>query len=103
MEVSAWNDDNHFETGAGYGIRISKKDRHYFNRNWTSVRIRIQERPDFTAQITESFWRNCHEIRDHNIGKWFISLKHRYWRKYHTPKFELIHLEDNLFELREKR
>ena len=103
MIVSAWNDNNHFETGEGYGIRIRIEDKHYFNRNWTSVRIRIYGRPDFTAPITESFWRNCHEIRDKNIGQWFIYLKHRYWRKGHTPKFELIHLDDNLFELRKTR
>jgi hypothetical protein len=101
MIVSAWNNGSFKETGAGYGLRIRKKDRdHYFQRHWDSVII-ITADNEITVNISPSFWKECIEIRSSKIGKWLLDNGHRTWPKGKPPKYELVHLKEKKFALRE--
>ena len=72
MIVFGWNNGSpNNETGAGYGLRISKKDRdRYFRREWKSIEIELENSEIATVRLSSSFWKNCSELRSSKIGKW---------------------------------
>ena len=107
MIVKAWNGGNN---GAGYGIRVRRIDRdEYFFPEWKQVQIQIVDGPLINCNLSASFWNNtCYEIRNVAFRDWFIKLGfvkrtqegyERAWKKGVPPKFDLIHISDNLFTL----
>jgi hypothetical protein len=102
MDVVGWNNgspDN--RTGAGYGIRIERKDRdRYFKKNWEYVCIVLNNKQSVNVKISKSFWRGCIELRSSRIGKWMINQKLAPWSKGNPPRFEMELIEDNKFALR---
>ena len=100
MFITGWNNGSpNNQTGAGYGIRVSKRDRDlYFRREWKEVEIEI-ENEIVVVSISRSFWRNCSELRSSKIGKWMLKNGYAPWSKGNAPKFELIPLSGNRFKL----
>ena len=89
MLVSAWNNGDYSKTGAGYGLRISKKDKiRYFKQSWEKV-IVVLDGQEVHVNLTDSFWRNCKELRSQKISQWLIEKGHNKWRKGKPPKFTL--------------
>ena len=76
MKVVACNNgspDN--RTGAGYGIRLEPKDRdRYFKRNESSVIIELENGNLVKVKLSDSFWRDCVELRSPKIGKWMLGV-----------------------------
>ena len=104
MQVTAWtNGDPNPYTGSGYGIRIKKADRDvYFSRMRPHIKIHLRGGPTIEVKLSDSFWRGCSEIRKKEIGLWIINqLKKRgqKWVKGKPPKFNLIPISANEFEL----
>ncbi|KXB08279.1 hypothetical protein AKJ58_00320 [candidate division MSBL1 archaeon SCGC-AAA385D11] len=101
MKVKGWNNGSPLETGAGYGIRISRKDREaYFRREWESVIIDLEGGSTIEVNISESFWRDCIELRSARIGKWMIRKELAPWEKNNPPSLELKHIEGRKFKLK---
>lgn len=102
MIVSGWNNGSpNNRTGAGYGIRLSKKDRDkYFRREWKIVEIELESDGVVRVELSNSFWRNCTELRSSKIGKWMLDRGHAPWSKDNPPKFELIPVFEGRFKLK---
>lgn len=98
--VSGWsNGSPNNETGAGYGIRISKEDRdEYFNRDWEFVEIELDD-DIVKVRLSNSFWKGCTELRSSKIGKWMLEKGFAPWPKGNPPKFELVQVSGKRFKL----
>ena len=62
MKVTTWNNGSYNQSGAGYGVRISSKDRDkYFKKTYKFINLEIE---DFTVEIKlrETFWTTCPEL-----------------------------------------
>ncbi len=83
-----------------YGIRIRKRDRDYlFDRRWTYVDIIVEDKYSIKVKITDSFWRNCSELRHGFFKEYFIEKGYIPWPKGRPPKFLLVHIGRNVFKL----
>jgi hypothetical protein len=103
MIVSAWNNGKHFESGAGYGFKLSIDDRNeYFSKEWSTVFVEL---PNSNAAIEisvakPSFWNNtCRELISKEIGIWLRSKGLAPWTKGNPPKFELVQCGDRKFRV----
>lgn len=76
MHVIAWNNGKHHTTGAGYGLKISIRDRdRYFRREWQSVFVMLegQAEPIEVNVAKSSFWSPvCRELIHAEIGGWML-------------------------------
>ena len=99
--VSGWNNSSpNNRTGAGYGIRISKKDRDkYFRREWDFVEIELENSEVVRINLSNSFWKKCVELRSSKIGKWMLERSYAPWPKDNPPKFELVQVSERRFKL----
>jgi len=97
--VTAWNNGSWNRTGAGYGIRISVKDRNqYFRPEWESVIIVLDDR-EVEVNLSKSFWSKCPELRKKEIGEWLIKNGLGRWPKGNPPKLKLEPIGDRKFRL----
>ena len=75
--VTAWNNGAHHSSGAGYGVKLTIKDRDaYLRREWGRVEIYLPGRANPTKVNVEkdSLWgRQCRELISHEIGKWLLA------------------------------
>ena len=101
--VTAWNNGSWRESGAGYGLRVSRVDRDKnFVRDWgeieallgdssRSVRVNIDK---------DSFWvGKCTELIKKEIGLWLIGHGMGRWTTNRPPRMRLIPLGENRFRL----
>jgi len=104
MDVTAWNNGVYKDTGAGYGIKISMKDRkRYFNRSWKYILFSLEGEVGEIKVNTDkkSFWtKTCGELINKEIGLWFIKHNLAPWLNYHPPHLILEHISKNRFHLR---
>lgn len=94
MIVTAWNSGKHFESGAGYGLKLSIDDRDaYFSKEWPTVFVELPN-SDIPIEINitkPSFWNNtCRELISQDIGIWLRSEGLAPWIKGKPPKFNLV-------------
>ena len=101
IKVSGWNNGDHSSTGAGYGIRIGKKNRDlHFDRGWNKAIIEIEGHKTVSTNITSTFWTTCPELRSKYIGQWMILKKLAPWSKGNVPELILEQKEENRFILK---
>ena len=102
--VTAWNNGAHHSSGAGYGVKLTTKDRDvYLKREWGGVEIYLPGNANPTKVNVEkdSFWgRQCRELISHEIGKWLLSTGMAPWPKGLPPKFRFVARSERAFELR---
>ena len=88
---TAWNNGTHQASGAGYGIKLTPKDRDkYFRR--PKVFLNLEGRTGDIPVNTDkqSFWNDtCRELISKEIGAWLISNCQAPWKKGHPPKLRL--------------
>ena len=100
MKVTAWSNGSTKSIGAGYGVRISKKDRAmHFNKAWTQVGIDIPGAGTVRANLSKSFWGRCPEIRKKEIGSWLLKNSLAPWPKGSPPTFNLTKTRGSRFKL----
>ncbi len=102
MRAVGWsNGAPNNQTGAGYGIRVSRSDRErYFDATWPSVRLHIEEEIEASIDISPSFWKCCVELRSQMIGKWMLDRNLAPWPKREPPAFEMEPIGPATFTLR---
>ena len=84
MLVTAWNKGNYNPSGAGYGIRISKIDRDkYFKKKWKYIVLELEGKSRAIKVNTNklSFWKDCTELINKDIGIWLIRNGKAPWKK----------------------
>ncbi len=76
MKISDWsNSTSNEHTGAGYGIRIHSGDRdRYFQSDWSSVEIALDNGEATEASLSDEFWTTCPELKSSVIGRWMLNL-----------------------------
>jgi hypothetical protein len=101
MMVVGWNNGSpNNETGAGYGVRIKREDRNkYFLKEWLSITIELGKGDVVEIRLSDSFWRNCIELRSAKIGKWLLSNKLAPWPQGKPPTLGLELVGDRNFRL----
>jgi len=104
MIVTAWNNGQHMESGAGYGLKIGAEDRdRYFKASWKIAMISLPGiGEDVVVNVAkESFWNDsCRELISSKIGKWMRKNDLAPWPIGKPPKFGLEPRKGNKFSLR---
>jgi hypothetical protein len=104
MIVTAWNNGRHYQSGAGYGLKIASEDRdNYFDKNWASVFVLIEgTNEEVEVNINKkSFWAEiCRELISKEIGLWLRQTKLAPWPKGNPPQLILLPLQGGHFSLR---
>jgi hypothetical protein len=102
MEVTAWNNGKHSQTGAGYGVKLSIQDRdHAFDRRWDAVTIELEDGPSVHVNVAKrSFWsESCRELIHAEIGMWMLDKGLAPWPRGNPPKMQLISSGKATFKL----
>lgn len=100
MLVKAWNNGAWNQSGAGYGLRISKNDRDiFFNRAWSNVILDLPNGINASINLSTSFWNKCPEIRKAEIGRWLISSGYGNWPHGNPSIFQMVQLRGNHFRV----
>jgi hypothetical protein len=104
MIATAWNNGEHHESGAGYGLKISPNDRdRYFMRTWESIFLRIEGQSheiEINIKI-KSFWgATCRELIHKDIGLWLRTNNMAPWPRNTPTKLDLVEENGNHFVLR---
>lgn len=92
MEITAWNNGKHHESGAGYGFKITASDRdRYFQKSWKSVIVVLPGDEEVEVNVAKaSFWTGtCRELINQRLGNWLIENGHAPWPKGQPPIFHL--------------
>jgi hypothetical protein len=105
MIWTAWNNGQHTQSGAGYGIKVDASDRDAkFERSWQTVVVELYGEP--TPVLAEanvgkpSFWGpTCRELICQDIGRWLIAQGFAPWTKGSPPKFEVEAAGDRRFRI----
>ena len=99
--VTAWNNGAHHSSGAGYGVKLTTKDRDaYLRREWGGVEIYLPGRANPTKVNVEkdSLWgRQCRELISHEIGKWLLATGIAPWPRGLPPKFRFVARSERAF------
>lgn len=97
FRVSAW-------PGGTYGFRIlkgfleSEYDLELFSRH-EQVVLLLPNGQEAIANITSSFHSGCLELRSTKIGHWLVDAKHAPWENGSPPRFSILHVGGNKFEV----
>jgi hypothetical protein len=93
---TAWNNGQHYKSGAGYGLKISSADGdRYFRREWRTVQLRIGTGEPIFANIDKaSFWNSsCRELISAEVGRWMLANGLAPWPSGQPPRLRLPNLE----------
>ena len=103
MKVVGWNNGSpNNRTGEGYGIRIVPKDRdRYFRRTKSSVDIELENGNLVKVKLSDSFWRDCVELRSPKIGKWMLDVGLAPWSINSPPNLRLEPIPQGKFRFRD--
>lgn len=101
MIVKTWNNSSYNDSGAGYGVKISKSDRaKFFDTSWRKVIVHIGKFENSKdLPINDTFWTTCSELRSKKIGAYLIANGLDKWENRKPHKLILFHLNDNHFIL----
>jgi len=100
MTVTGWNNGDWNASGAGYGVRISRLDRDkHFKQEWSSITVKIDGHKPTAVKLSDSFWKDCIELRSRAIGIWMMAQGFRSWPPHKPPQFRLASTGDRSFDL----
>ncbi|HEX4661712.1 MAG TPA: hypothetical protein VH307_30325 [Streptosporangiaceae bacterium] len=101
MRAMGWSNGQPLPTGAGYGVRLSDRDRDdYFDPGWHEVVVALDQGETALVLLSKSFWRSCPELRSAAIGRWLLRHHLAPWPRGLPPALVLHHVVGNRFELR---
>jgi hypothetical protein len=61
--------------------------------------IQLPGQEPATVTLSQSFWRNCSELRSADIGRWLLRQGLAPWPRGKPPTFELVPVEDRRFRI----
>ena len=102
--AKAWNNGQPKQTGSGYGLRMSTYDRNwFFIPNWNTVTLNLASTGQSSVvevKVTPSFWKNCPELRNKEIGLWFLENRWVPWPHGSPPRFQFTATGVGEFEVK---
>lgn len=103
MIVTAWNNGQYKETGAGYGVKLNAADRDKcFSKDWDKITLYMEGRDDsIEVNVNKpSFWGPvCRELIHKEIGRWLQNNDLAPWEKGNPPKMKMEQVKENVFRL----
>jgi hypothetical protein len=102
MIGTVWNNGAYHSTGSGYGIKIKQTDRdRYFDKGWNNIILELGDKKILVSvNINKSsFWSNCRELINKEIGIWLISYGKGKWENGKPPKVKIEQVLDNRFSV----
>lgn len=100
MRAKAWNNGQHLASGAGYGIKLSAKDRDgVFMRGWKTVQLEVPGQGITSVRLSDSFWRRCSELRSAALGRWLRENGMAPWPKGQPPTLLIEQRTGNAFRV----
>jgi hypothetical protein len=100
IRVTAWSNGSPLPTGAGYGVKLSHRDRDkYFDPGWDEVIIDLDQGEKVPVSLSDSFWRSCSELRSAAIGRWLLRNSLAPWSRGAPPTVLLSRVGGNWFSL----
>lgn len=101
IRVTAWSNGHPLPTGAGYGVKLSHRDRDkFFDTGWDEVIIDLDQGEKVPVSLSYSFWLSCSELRSAAIGQWLLRNGLAPWPGGRPPAMLLSKVEGNWFSLR---
>ena len=102
---TAWNNGLKKESGAGYGLKISRENRDQFFTRHKPVMLKLISAKGTSQAMAnidkDSFWNGaCQELISKDIGVWFIRNCFAPWCKGLPPRFQIVPISENEFEVR---
>lgn len=88
----------HGQSGLGLRVRPADRDR-FFDRSWRNVVLDILGHQVITVPVSDSFWRQCPELRSNEIGRWLQQSGLAPWPRGRPPKIQMEHAYGNRFEV----
>lgn len=102
MQATGWRGGAGSPTEPGrYGLKISETDRaNHFDPSWDHVIVELEGAGVATAQVTETFWSTCPELRSAEIGRWLLDARAAPWGAGTPPRIILTPVDGNRFTAR---
>ena len=98
MRATAWSNGSARNSGAGYGLKISRQDRdRFFDHRWSAIVLCPPGQGPAGVPLSESFWRSCTELRSAAIGRWLVLNELAPWPRGKPPVLELQKTGDRAF------
>lgn len=104
--VAAWHNGRPRKTGAGYGLKVSATDLDwFFDKSWESVKLRLTAADSggmVAVNVAKRSFRDgtCRELIGKEIGQWFLYNKFAPWQKGRPPRFQIIPIRNQEFEIK---
>lgn len=100
IRATAWSNGSARDSGAGYGLKISRQDRdRFFDRSWSTIVLQVPGQGAMTVKLSSSFWRSCTELRSAAIGRWLIGNGFAPWPKGSPPVVEIQRTGERAFSV----
>ena len=104
MKARGWSNGSPSATGSGYGIAISKADRDaHFTSGLGSVTLLLEGGPNVIVMLSASFWRNCPEFRNADIGRWLLNQGLAPWPKGRPPRLRIDTVKPGVLRVQRAR
>lgn len=104
MIVTAWNNGQHYASGAGYGLRVTAADRdRFFDPDAGSAVLELEgwDTPITVNTDKASFWGpRCRELIAREIGRWLRRRGLAPWPSGRPPRLLMQPLARNRFAVR---
>ena len=100
MRATAWSNGSPRQSGAGYGLKISRQDRdRFFDQKWPTIILRLPGEDPTNVPLSQSFWRSCTELHSAAIGRWLILNGLAPWPRGKPPVLSLQCTGDRAFSV----
>lgn len=83
--------------GGTYGIRIGAARARFFERSWSEVEVELESWGVIRANLTDTFWTTCPELRNADVGRWLSHHGAATWPRGRPPKILMRHLGGGRF------
>jgi len=100
MQATAWSNGSPRASGAGYGLKISRRDRdRFFDPGWSAIVLHLPGQEPVSVRLYGSFWRSCTELRSAAIGRWLRANELAPWQPGKPPVLALQQAGDRAFRV----
>lgn len=89
-------------SGNRYGFRIPPSAREAWFSGMTEIILFLpDEHEGKRINLPPSFWEDCNHIDHKDIRSWLEKRGKLFWPTNYPYKFELVHLDDNRFQIQD--
>lgn len=101
MRATAWHNGGVATEPAGYGVKLEVADRDRdFDPMWDRVTLELEDGPIIEVELSDSFWRNCSELRSADIGRWLMAAGAAPWPSGQPPGIAVRNIDGSRFSAR---